>query len=43
MSPHRGGHSDETQRLRARHLARLLNAAARGEPLPARVDLARGY
>jgi hypothetical protein len=25
------------------HLARLLNAAARGEPMPNRVDLEAGY
>lgn len=43
LSPHRAGHCDGTARLRAEHLARLLNAAARGEPLPDRVDLERGY
>lgn len=43
MSPHRGGASTETERLRMEHLAVLLNAAARGEPLPNRVDLEAGY
>jgi phosphoglycerate dehydrogenase-like enzyme len=43
MSPHRGGGSDDTERLRMLHLANLLNAAARGEPLPNRVDLRVGY
>lgn len=43
MSPHRAGGSDDTERLRLEHLARTLRAAARGEELPNRVDLARGY
>jgi phosphoglycerate dehydrogenase-like enzyme len=43
MSPHRGGASTETERLRLEHLAVLLNAAAQGEPLPNRVDLGAGY
>ncbi len=43
MSPHRGGMTGETERLRMTHLARLLNAAAKGEPIPNRVDLQRGY
>jgi phosphoglycerate dehydrogenase-like enzyme len=43
MSPHRAGHSDQTENLRMVHLARLLNAAAAGEPMPNRVDLAAGY
>lgn len=43
MSPHRGGDTQDTEWLRMEHLAQLLNAAARGEPLPNRVDLARGY
>lgn len=43
MSPHRAGGSTQTERLRAAHLARLLNAAARGEPMPNRVDLDAGY
>lgn len=43
MSPHRAGGSTGTEALRVRHLARLLNAAARGEPMPNRVDLDAGY
>jgi phosphoglycerate dehydrogenase-like enzyme len=43
MSPHRGGDCADTEVLRARGLAAMLNAAARGEPMPNRVDLARGY
>ncbi|MCL7452125.1 MAG: 2-hydroxyacid dehydrogenase [Anaerolineae bacterium] len=43
MSPHRAGGSTWTEHLRMVHLARLLNAAARGEPMPNRVDLDAGY
>lgn len=43
MSPHRAGGSTETELERMSHLARLLNAAARGEPMPNRVDLQAGY
>jgi phosphoglycerate dehydrogenase-like enzyme len=43
MSPHRGGATMETHPLRMEHLARLLNAAARSEPIPNMVDLKRGY
>ena len=45
MSPHRAGapHTPETESLRMRALADLLNAAARGEPIPNRVDLVLGY
>jgi phosphoglycerate dehydrogenase-like enzyme len=43
LSPHRGGGSLETEMLRMEHLAELLNAAARGEPMPNRVDLRAGY
>jgi len=45
MSPHRGGayNRPELERARVDHLARLLNAAARGEPVPNRVDLEAGY
>jgi len=43
MSPHRGGASDETGRLRMAALARLLNGAARGDLIPNQVDLQRGY
>jgi phosphoglycerate dehydrogenase-like enzyme len=43
MSPHRAGWSEETEELRLLHLAELLNAAARGEPMPNRIDPVRGY
>jgi phosphoglycerate dehydrogenase-like enzyme len=43
MSPHRGGDNLETEERWPEALAALLNAAARGEPLPNRVDLAAGY
>jgi phosphoglycerate dehydrogenase-like enzyme len=43
MSPHRGGDNVETESHRLAALAALLNAAACGEPMPNRVDLARGY
>jgi phosphoglycerate dehydrogenase-like enzyme len=43
MSPHRAGWCTETQTLRMAHLATLLNAAARGEPMPNRVDIQAGY
>lgn len=43
MSPHRAGGSTETDTLRMMHLAKLLNAAARGEEMPNRVDLEEGY
>lgn len=45
MSPHIGGAfgSAYTERARMAHLARLLNAAQRGEPVPNRVDLTLGY
>lgn len=43
MSPHRAGSSDRTDRLRMDHLAQLLNAVARGEPVPNRVDVQVGY
>ncbi|MFN2168962.1 MAG: hydroxyacid dehydrogenase, partial [Anaerolineae bacterium] len=43
MSPHRAGHTAEAETLHLEHLARLLNAAARGEPLPNPVDLEAGY
>ena len=43
MSPHRGGASEETELLRVIHLSELLNTAARGEPMPNRVDLEAGY
>lgn len=45
LSPHCGGAfgSAYTERERMLHLARLLNAAQRAEPVPNRVDLALGY
>ncbi len=43
MSPHRGGLVSETEPLRMAALAELLNAAAKGEPIPNRVDLQAGY
>jgi phosphoglycerate dehydrogenase-like enzyme len=45
MSPHRASslHGGELDRLRMIDLARLLNAANRGEPIPNRIDLQRGY
>ena len=43
MSPHRAGGSIEKGVQRMTHLARMLNAAAWGEPLPNRVDLKAGY
>jgi len=43
LSPHRGGHCRDIERLRAEHLAKLLDAAARGGPVPNRVDLEAGY
>lgn len=43
MSPHRGGDSLETETQRMAYVARLLNAAACGEPLPNRMDVGRGY
>lgn len=45
MSPHRAGapNTPETESLRMRALAELLNAAARCEPIPNLVDLELGY
>ena len=43
MSPHRAGWSPETEELRIRYLAESLNAAARGEIPPNRVDPGPGY
>lgn len=43
MSPHRAGHADTTERLRARHLAELLLAAEQGRAMANRVDLEAGY
>jgi phosphoglycerate dehydrogenase-like enzyme len=45
MSPHRAGglNTDDTERLRMSHLSVLLNAAARGDEMPNRVDREKGY
>lgn len=43
MSPHRAGSVREREVRRMRFLADLLNAAARGEAMPNRVDLDAGY
>ena len=45
MSPHTGGAfgTAYTEHLRMVHLATLLNAAAAGQPMPNRIDLAAGY
>jgi phosphoglycerate dehydrogenase-like enzyme len=43
MSPHRGGATMESEGLRMADLARLLNAAGRGELMPNQVDLNKGY
>ena len=43
LSPHRGGDSRDIESLRMRHLADLLNSAARDEPIPNQVDLKLGY
>ncbi|MBD3235473.1 MAG: hydroxyacid dehydrogenase [Candidatus Eisenbacteria bacterium] len=45
LSPHRGGALGmaEAERARMRALATSLNAAARGEEIPHRVDVAEGY
>jgi len=43
MSPHRGGSSLEADRERTAQLAAMINAAARGEPLPNKVDVGLGY
>ena len=43
LSPHRGGDEVGIDTPRMAELAELLNAAARGEPMPNRVDVAAGY
>lgn len=45
MSPHRAGglNTGDTERLRMSHLAILLNAQARGDEMPNRVDRQKGY
>lgn len=43
MSPHRGGDSTASETLRMTHLAALLNALERGEPVLNQVDVQAGY
>ncbi len=45
LSPHRGGMggAEDIEVLRYSALATLINAAARGETIPNRIDLGRGY
>jgi phosphoglycerate dehydrogenase-like enzyme len=43
MTPHLAENTDQTEAFRAEELARLLNIAVKGEPLPNRVDVEKGY
>jgi phosphoglycerate dehydrogenase-like enzyme len=43
MSPHRGGDSTDSERLRMTHLASLLNDLERGGPVENQVDVQAGY
>lgn len=43
MTPHMAENSDRTEVFRAEELAKLLNMAAKGKPLPNRVDVDGGY
>ena len=43
LSPHRAGLTNDINYLRMDHLSVLLNAAARGEKIPNKVDLHLGY
>jgi len=43
MTPHLAENTDQTESFRAQELAKLLNLAAKGEPLPNRVDVEKGY
>ena len=43
MSPHRAGYLSAAEADRMSHLAVLLNAAARDEPMPSRVNKELGY
>jgi len=43
MTPHLAENTDQTEAFRAEELAKLLNLAAKGEPLPNRVDVEKGY
>ncbi len=43
LSPHRGGMGDLTEEHRAPALAEVLNAIARGQPVPNKIDFDRQY
>ncbi len=43
LSPHRGGDEMDIDMARMQHLADLLNAAARGDEMPNRVNIEAGY
>jgi phosphoglycerate dehydrogenase-like enzyme len=43
MTPHMAENTDRTEQFRAEQLAVLLNTAAKGERLPNRVDVVKGY
>jgi len=43
MTPHMSEESDDTEELRIAALAKMLNAAVSGQPLPNKVDPDRGY
>lgn len=43
LSPHRGGDEVDIDTARMQHLAELLNAAARGDEMPNRVNIEAGY
>jgi phosphoglycerate dehydrogenase-like enzyme len=43
LSPHRGGDDKDIDVARMRDLAELLNAAARGDEIPNRVNIEAGY
>ncbi len=43
ISPHRAGHASEAEQMRMQYVADILNAAARGEPMPNQIDVKTGY
>jgi phosphoglycerate dehydrogenase-like enzyme len=43
MSPHRGGDTSETDRIRMSHLSKMLNNMLEEKPVPNEVDLTLGY
>ncbi len=43
LSPHHGGNSDGTEKLRAQHLAKMLNQAASGKELANKICQERAY